>query len=215
MKIIVLVSGGLDSIVMALKLQREGNEIIPVNFNYGSKHNLRERQSAREIFGDKLIEINIDLSHLQKSSLINKDKEIIKGDYSKENIKEMIVSFRNPLMLSYAVGIAEEKEAKAVAIGNHNADHYIYPDCRPDFIKAFRKAVKLGTDTQIELLTPFSHIDKSHIIQETAIEDIPILYKSYSCYKGGDIHCGICSTCQQRKQAFKDAKIEDKTDYLE
>ncbi len=214
-KVVAIVSGGLDSTSMVLKLEREGYEVIPLNFNYGSKHNNRERQSAREIFGDRLIEIDIDLSFLQKSSLINKDKEIASGGYTEENAKQTVVPFRNAIMASYTVAIAVEKGAKYVAIGNHAGDHYIYPDCRPEFIDAFRKTIEFGTEGEVSLLAPFVNIFKSDIVKQAEPEDADILAKTYSCYRGGEKHCGVCSTCQERKKAFKEAGIQDKTEYME
>lgn len=215
MKIITICSGGLDSTSMAKLLESQGHEIIPLSFSYGSKHNKRERESARAIFGDKLKEIDIDLSFLTKSSLINKNLEIAKEEYSTENVKQTVVPFRNGIMLAYAISLAEQEGAEAVSLGNHSADHAIYPDCRHDFIEAFNKASTLGTEVGIKVISPFCDIDKAEII--TTVKDIAgieeVLSKTYSCYEGGDIHCGICATCQERKRAFIQSNVKDNTIY--
>lgn len=215
MKIIAICSGGMDSTSMAKLLESQGHEVIPLSFSYGSKHNKRERESAREIFGDKLKEIDIDLSFLTKSSLINKDLQIAKEEYNSNNVKQTVVYFRNGIMLAYATSLAEQEEADAVALGNHSADHTVYPDCRHNFIEAFNKASQEGTDTKVKVLSPFCDIDKAEIINSVKhIEGIEeILAKTYSCYEGGDIHCGVCATCQERKRAFLQANLEDKTIY--
>lgn len=215
MKIIAICSGGLDSTSMAKLLESQGHEVIPLSFSYGSKHNKRERESARMIFGDKLKEIDIDLSFLTKSSLINKDLEIAKQEYNADNVKQTVVYFRNGIMLAYATSLAEQEEADAVALGNHSADHTVYPDCRHNFIEAFNQATQAGTDKGIKVISPFCDIDKAEIIN--SVKGIPnieeVLAKTYSCYEGGEIHCGICATCQERKRAFKQANLEDQTLY--
>jgi len=215
-KVLVVCSGGLDSTVLYHKLQAEGNEVTPINFSYGSKHNQRERQSAREIFGDKLIEIDIDLSFLKGSSLINRDIEVPKGHYEDETMKSTVVPFRNGIMLAYATAYAEDNGFDAVALGSHFGDHAIYPDCRESFSKAMKEAIKEGTYNNIELLTPFSNIRKEDIVKIGAELDIlDIMAKTYSCYEGKEKHCGKCGTCVERKEAFELAGVEDPTEYQE
>lgn len=217
MKVIAVTSWGLDSTSMVLFLESKGYEVVPLNFSYGSKHNARERKSAEMIFGDRLKKIDIDLSFLTKSSLINKDLEIAKEEYSTENVKQTVVPNRNMIMLSYAVAMAEQEGCSYVALGNHSADHTIYADCRPEFIEALDKAISLATDGRVSLLSPFQHEDKAAIVG--LVKDLDgaqeILAKSYSCYEGGEVHCGICATCQERKRAFRESNTVDNTEYLQ
>lgn len=214
-KVVVIASGGLDSTVLYFHLQAEGYECIPLNFNYGSKHNKIEREAAREIFGEKLVELDIDLSFLKQSSLLeNNNKEIPKGHYEDDNMKSTVVPFRNGIMMSYAAALAEDIEAFGIAIGNHFGDHAIYPDCRKSFAEPFAEAVKAGTYNGVEVLTPFTGIRKHEIVEigkKLNIEEV--MYKTYSCYEGDKIHCGECGTCVERKEAFELGGVKDKTEY--
>jgi len=188
-KVVVITSGGLDSTVLYFYLEAEGYECIPLNFHYGSKHNDIERAAAREIFGDKLVELTIDLSFLKQSSLIASNNIDIPA-------------------------IAEDINAYAIAIGNHFGDHSIYPDCRKSFADPFAQAVKEGTYNNVEVLAPFTGIRKHEIVgigKRLHIEEI--MYKTYSCYEGGEKHCGVCGTCVERKEAFELGGVIDKTEY--
>lgn len=214
-KVVVITSGGLDSTVLYFYLEAEGYECIPLNFHYGSKHNDIERAAAREIFGDKLVELTIDLSFLKQSSLIASNNiDIPKGHYEDDNMKSTVVPFRNGIMMSYAAAIAEDINAYAIAIGNHFGDHSIYPDCRKSFADPFAQAVKEGTYNNVEVLAPFTGIRKHEIVgigKRLHIEEI--MYKTYSCYEGGEKHCGVCGTCVERKEAFELGGVIDKTEY--
>src|SRR5690242_8623145 len=139
MRVLAIVSGGLDSTVMAFKLKAEGNELVLVNFSYGSKHNFQERERARMIYADAgldLGELNIDLRFLG-SALTDHEEAVPHGAYDDQNQRRTVVPFRNGIMLAYAVALAEEKKCEAVAYGAHGGDHAIYPDCRPEFVTAF------------------------------------------------------------------------------
>lgn len=212
MEIVSICSGGLDSTVLYYYLVSQGHKVVPLNFFYGSKHNERERQAAREIFED-LLEINIDLSFLSSSSLINKDKQIPAGHYEDASMKSTVVPFRNGIMLSYAVAIAEDRGMNAVAIGNHKGDHSVYPDCRPDFIDSFSWATHYGTYNEIDLLAPFTTAKKQELVTLGVSLCVP-LELTWSCYEGCEIHCGKCGTCTERREAFKNAGEEDKTNYV-
>ena len=215
-KIICITSGGLDSTCMALQYQTHYH-VIPLYFYYGSKHNHQERESARAIFQEQLKEINIDLSFLQNSSLINPQIPIAQSPYNTPKVlSSTVVPNRNMIMIAYAVAWAEQEGAKAVALGNHSADHAVYADCRPAFISALNESVRLSTEGRVELWSPFQHKNKAELLAET-IQNIPAclprLWQTYSCYKGRPRHCGICPTCRERKSAFQGANLEDRTHY--
>ena len=128
-------------------------------------------------------------------------------------MKSTVVPFRNGIMLSVAAGLAESRGFKYVMMANHGGDHTIYPDCRPEFVQAMSEAMRLGTFPGIELLAPYTHLSKADIAKRG--KSLGIDYsKTWSCYKGGDKHCGRCGTCVERKEALRDAGIEDQTVYL-
>jgi 7-cyano-7-deazaguanine synthase len=211
--VIAICSGGLDSTVLYFHLKSLGNNVIPLNFSYGSKHNKIERKAAEKIFGKELLKIDIDLSFLN-SSLIKKDMIIPEGHYESENMKSTVVPFRNGIMLSYAVAMAENEKINRVAIGAHSGDHFIYPDCRPEFIENFAFSSKLGTSNQVSVIAPFVSMSKANVVKigkDLGIVDI--LFSTWTCYKGLDIHCGKCGSCIERIESFEKNEIEDRTRY--
>ena len=215
MKIIMICSGGLDSTVLYYYEKSLGNDIIPINFNYGSKHNSIERERARLLIPN-LIEINIDLSMFNSSLLSSNKEDIPYGHYAAENMKSTVVPFRNGIMLAYAIGYAESMNYDVVMFGNHAGDHFIYPDCRPEFVDAMNQASVTGTFNAIKILSPFNAMTKSDIAKkggELGIETI--MAQTWTCYEGKEIHCGKCGSCTERKEAFSLAGIKDQTIYKE
>ena len=149
-----------------------------------------------------------------KSSLLEGADAIPEGNYDEENMKSTVVPFRNGIMLSVAAGLAESRRLKKVMMANHSGDHTIYSDCRPEFAEAMGQAINLGTYIGVELVAPYTMLSKSDIVRRGA--ELGIDYtKTYSCYKGGEVHCGVCGTCRERKEAFALAGVEDKTKYSE
>jgi 7-cyano-7-deazaguanine synthase len=129
-------------------------------------------------------------------------------------MKSTVVPFRNGIMLSIAVGIAESNGLRYVMMANHGGDHTIYPDCRPEFVDAFDQAASAGTFVNVRLRTPYTHITKADIARRG--KALGIDYgETWSCYKGGEHHCGRCGTCVERREAFAAAAIDDKTIYDE
>ena len=127
-------------------------------------------------------------------------------------MKSTVVPFRNGIMLSVAIGIAESNNLKNVLIANHGGDHTIYPDCRPEFIDAIDKAAQAGTYVDVHVVAPYTNITKTDIARRGAALGIDYT-ETWSCYKGGDKQCGKCGTCVERKEALRDAGIEDLTEY--
>ena len=129
-------------------------------------------------------------------------------------MKSTVVPFRNGIMLSIAIGIAEGNGLDQVFIANHGGDHTIYPDCRPEFINAIDSAANAGTFNNVRVVAPYTKITKSDIARRG--KELGLDYtETWSCYKGGEKHCGKCGTCVERKEALRDAGIDDNTEYEE
>lgn len=211
---VIILSGGMDSVTL---LYHKKNEIaLAVTFDYGSNHNKREAECAKyhcKQLGIEHIIIPLDFMHQYfKSSLLDGADAIPEGHYADENMKSTVVPFRNGIMLSIACGIAESRGLKFVLIANHAGDHSIYPDCRATFISSMSEAMAYGTYQNVKVSAPYTNISKSEIA--VIGKGLGIDYtKTYSCYKGGEKHCGKCGTCVERKEAMRDAGIIDKTDY--
>ena len=213
---VLIVSGGMDSITMLYEYKER--IALGISFDYGSNHNAREIPFAAmhcERLGIKHIVINLGFMHQYfKSSLLEGAEAIPEGNYDDENMKSTVVPFRNGIMLSIAAGVAESNGLKYVMMANHGGDHTIYPDCRPEFVSAMSEATRLGTYPGIEVLAPYTGITKSDIARHG--KELGIDYaETWSCYKGGEHHCGKCGTCRERIEALADAGIEDHTIYDE
>lgn len=212
---LIIVSGGMDSIT--LLYDRKDSIALALSFDYGSNHNSREIPYAQlhcQRLGIRHIVIPIDFMHQYfTSSLLEGAEAIPDGHYADENMKSTVVPFRNGIMLSVAIGIAESNGLKKVLIANHGGDHAIYPDCRPDFISAINKAAMSGTYLNVEVDAPYTNISKTDIARRGLALGIDYS-ETWSCYKGGAVHCGTCGTCVERKEALHDAGIDDKTEYI-
>ena len=210
----IIVSGGMDSITL---LYDHKDEIaLGISFDYGSNHNAREIPFAKmhcERLGIKHITINLDFMHQYfKSSLLDGAEAIPEGHYADDNMKSTVVPFRNGIMLAIAIGIAESNNLDQVFIANHGGDHTIYPDCRPEFINAIDAAATAGTYNNVKVIAPYTKITTSDIARIGKRLGIDYA-ETWSCYKGGEVHCGKCGTCVERKEALAEAGIEDKTIY--
>lgn len=211
---LIIVSGGMDSITMLYDYK--DSIALGVSFNYGSNHNAREIPFA-EYHCKKLgiPHITIDLGFMPKyfkSSLLDGADAIPEGNYNDENMRSTVVPFRNGIMLSIAVGIAESNGLKYVMMANHSGDHAIYPDCRPEFVTAMTSAAKAGTYNDVEILSPYTNITKTEIALRGKALGVDYS-KTWSCYKGGEKHCGKCGTCRERREALRQAGIADTTEY--
>ena len=216
MKTLVLLSGGMDS-VTALHWARSEHDVVgAVSFDYGAKHNHREIPLAAWHCGQSGIHhdvIELDfVNRLFASDLLKSGGEVPEGHYADENMKKTVVPFRNGIMLAIACGIAESRGAEGLVIAAHAGDHAIYPDCRESFMQSMASAMREGTYAKIELLRPFIHLDKAGIAKLGASLNVDY-GKTWSCYKGGEVHCGKCGTCVERIEAFKLAGLDDPTVY--
>lgn len=217
MKVVVLASGGMDSVTALYRVAREHEVVAAVSFDYGSKHNHREIPFARwhaDHLGvpHRIIDLTF-MADCFQSDLLNTGGEIPDGHYAEETMKRTVVPFRNGIMLAVACGLAESSGADGLVIAAHAGDHAIYPDCREPFMQAMAAAMKEGTYARVELLRPFIAMDKAAIAAEGARLGVDFAL-TWSCYKGGETHCGTCGTCVERREAFLHAGVADPTKYL-
>lgn len=219
MDTIVICSGGLDSVSLAHKVAAEHTLHGLLSFDYGQRH-LKELDgaaacAARLGVPHKVVDISAVGAALSGSALTD-DVEVPDGHYAEESMKITIVPNRNAIMLAIAFGMAASEKADAVAAAVHGGDHFIYPDCRPGFINAFQDMQRHALDgvADIRLYTPFVTISKADIVTEGAKHGTPFA-ETWSCYKGGDVHCGRCGTCVERREAFHLAGVDDPTVYAD
>ncbi len=211
---VIVVSGGVDSITMLYEYQER--IALGVSFDYGSNHNARELPFAEmhcKRLGIPHIVIPLDfMPKYFKSSLLQGAEAIPEGNYDDSNMQSTVVPFRNGIMLSIAAGIAESHGLSYVMLANHAGDHIIYPDCRPQFVDAMSAAIEAGTYVGVKVLAPYTQITKTDIVRRGAALGIDYS-QTWSCYKGGEKHCGKCGTCRERIEAFHDAGVVDHTVY--
>ena len=217
MKTLAIVSGGLDSVTLAHFLARHEQLKGIVSFDYGQRHRkeLRFAQAAAKRLGVPhfMIDLTSVTEHLKGSALTD-DVAVPDGHYAADTMKQTIVPNRNAIMMTIAFGIAAAQGFNAVAIAVHAGDHYIYPDCRPEFVELFERMEHRAMEGMwdIRLLTPFITISKADIVHHADVLKVPV-HETWSCYKGSDIHCGRCGTCVERREAFFLAKVEDPVMY--
>ena len=222
-KIILIYSGGLDSTVLLNSLLHDGHEVKCLSINYGQRHR-RELTHARCICAAHSVEHRVaDLSTLKEflggSSQTDDSVAVPHGSYDAPSMKLTVVPNRNALMLSVAFAWAISLKYDAVAYAAHAGDHEIYPDCRESFTTPFAEAMRNADWHQVELLRPFLKMTKGDIVKRGnnlyASGPGGDMAASYSCYEGGEFHCGQCGTCQERRAAFIAAGVQDFTRYSE
>ena len=218
MKALLMLSGGMDSALALAQLLTESRfqRVETLSFNYGSKHNDREYVHAQKLCKYYGVENQrVDMTFLNtfiNSHLLKSGGEIPHGHYTHPTMKKTVVPFRNGIMLSLATAYAESMGFKVVVMGNHYGDHTIYPDCRQSFVEPMGEAMKEGTYLRVELYSPFCLWTKVDIVKKGDSLSVP-WNLTYSCYKGGEKHCGQCGTCVERKEAFQKARVKDRTVY--
>jgi len=208
----------MDS-VTALYWARESHRVCGVlSFEYGARHNAREipfaaEHAARLGFEHRVVSLGF-IGELFRSSLLKGGDAVPDGHYEDQTMRQTVVPFRNAIMLSVACGWAESLSAEGVVIAAHGGDHAIYPDCREEFMGAMGEAMRSGTYAHISLIRPFITLDKGRIAAEGARLGVDFS-RTWSCYKGGPIHCGTCGTCVERREAFLLAGLADPTVYAD
>jgi 7-cyano-7-deazaguanine synthase len=217
---VAVVSGGLDSTTMAYSLRAQGYTLSAISFDYGQRHRkelgFAERIAAELDAPWTLIDLRAaGLTRvLTGSALTDRTVTVPDGHYADESMKITVVPNRNAIMLSIACALAVTREAGAVAFGAHTGDHFIYPDCRPEFVRAFESMVNVAVEglASIEILAPFLSMTKTDIVKLGDQLHVPF-ERTWSCYKGGALHCGLCGTCFERREAFALAHVADPTAY--
>jgi len=219
-KAVVIVSGGIDSSTLLYRTIAEGYDTYALTFIYGQKHE-REIDSAKRICSELGVPHKVvDLSPLKEilggSALTDSSVDIPEVSETVEfydTLKATIVPNRNSIFLSVAIGYAQSIGANYVFFGAHHSDRGVYPDCRREFVEAFEWAEGLANDNpNLVIEAPFVDMDKSQIVKLGVELGVPYEV-TWSCYKGGATHCGVCSSCRERKRAFAEAGVRDLTDY--
>lgn len=233
---VLIVSGGMDSCVLAHYYAAAGLHLHLVSFNYGQKH-VKELTYAEKYIGDlraryssgpRPLEIQHDVIELpisrlltdSDSALINQGVKMPHGHYTDDSMKATVVPYRNPNMLLQAATIAWNDGAPIVAYAAHQGDYAQYPDCREVFVNAFNTMLSTAMNTSdIHVESPFMHFTKAQIARLGASLNVPFEL-TWSCYEGGnegfgDMHCGCCGTCTERYEALKIAGVADPTVYAE
>lgn len=196
-------------------LLAEGREVHCLSVDYGQRHR-RELEAARAICAHYGVDHRLAdlraLAPLFGSNALTGSVKVPEGHYEEESMKATVVPNRNMLLISVATAWAVSLRAESVAYGAHGGDHAIYPDCRPEFAEALDRAVRLADWHEVRLERPFVKMDKADIVRRGAELDVPFGL-TWSCYVGGERHCGKCGTCVERKEAFRLAGVADPTDY--
>lgn len=213
---LLVFSGGMDSTVLLADTLSKQKAVETISFDYGSKHNARELPMAAAAckhyqISHKIINLPF-IDELFASDLLKSGGAIPDGMYNTPDMKKTVVPFRNGIMLSIAVGYAESIGAEEVLLASHSGDHFIYPDCRPEFNEAFARAAFIGTDKRVQIRFPYANIDKRDIGDLGKRLGVDFS-QTWTCYKGGDIHCGTCGSCQERKYALRHDAGMDATEY--
>ncbi len=204
---------------LAHLLDSEGYGLHLLAVDYGQRHRkeLSYAKRCAERLGASFDVADISgVGRLLSGSALTDDVEVPHGHYAEETMAATVVPNRNAIMLSIAYGVAVARGAKVVAAAVHAGDHYVYPDCRPGFIEAFdamqKRAVEGFGDPELHLYAPFIRKTKAQIAEVGASLGVPF-GDTWSCYKGGEVHCGLCGTCTERKEAFELAGVADPTAY--
>ena len=217
MKTIVICSGGLDSVSLAHMVAANRKLTGLVSFDYGQRHRKELDYAA---LCAKRLDVPHDIIDMRgigaalTGSALTDDVDVPDGHYAEETMRVTVVPNRNAIMLTVAYGIAAARGDQAVATAVHGGDHFIYPDCRPDFTQAFEFMQYMALDgyADVSLYTPFVHCSKADIVTEGQRHNTPFA-ETWSCYKGGAHHCGRCGTCVERREAFDLAGVADPTQY--
>jgi 7-cyano-7-deazaguanine synthase len=218
-KVVLILSGGMDSAVLLADLAQQQYDIHTLSLNYGQRHGVKELNAAfrlADLYNTDHHELDVTSLHELLRSSLTHTENVPDGHYAEESMKKTVVPNRNAIMLSIAYGYAVSLGAERVYTAVHAGDHTIYPDCRPDFVAALDCALRKGNEWAVPPVTiyaPFSSMSKADIARLGANLKVPF-HMTWSCYKGGQQHCGTCGTCTERREAFELAGVTDFTIYL-
>jgi len=219
-KIVISVSGGMDSSTLLGKCLYEGYEVYPVSFTYGSKHNKYENEACKNVcehYGFKNVPlINLDfMGQLFESNLLSKGGDIPEGHYTEKTMTKTVVPGRNLIFASIVAGYAESIGANFIGLGVHAGDHAIYPDCRPKFIENLNRTVLASSDEKIIVSAPFLYLTKKDILNiGYRLDNYKVPYQlTRTCYKAQEKSCGVCGSCVERLEAFDQIGVKDPIEY--
>lgn len=226
MKTVAIVSGGMDSVTLAHQLADREHDLYLLSVDYGQRHKkelIYASRCAKRLGAHwQVADLSGITSLISASVLTDSERDVPEGHYADATMKQTVVPNRNMIMLSVAVGYAVNIGADSVYTAVHAGDHPVYPDCRPEFIAAASNAAEIGTtgllgpgyETGVAIFAPFTNITKADIARTGALLGVPF-EETWSCYKGGAIHCGRCSTCVERIEALERAGVDDPTTYAD
>ena len=219
-KAVIILSGGVDSTTLVYSVIEQGYEVECLTILYGQRHR-READSARRVtealgVPHKVVDLS-PLGEILSGSALTDGRidvpEVPETAEHYDTLKTTIVPNRNAIFLSIAVGYAVSTDADNVFFGAHSSDRGVYPDCREEFVEAFQASERLATgEPDLNIEAPFVGMEKADIVRLGERLGVPF-GETWSCYKGGSVHCGVCSSCRERKRAFIDAGVPDPTGY--
>lgn len=218
--VVAIVSGGMDSVTLAYWLAQRHDQLTLVSVDYGQRH-VREidcAAKAASALGARhhVVDLRSITALLTGSALTDDAVAVPDGHYAADTMRATVVPNRNAMLLDVATAVAVAAGARAVATGVHAGDHAIYPDCRPAFIGAYETMARIANEgfavPDFHVLAPFVTISKADICAIGDELGVPWA-DTWSCYKGGDRHCGTCGTCVERIEAFDLAEVHDPTGY--
>ncbi|WP_114593934.1 7-cyano-7-deazaguanine synthase QueC [Euzebya pacifica] len=215
---VTVLSGGMDSTVLAHLSKGLNEKVDLVSVDYGQRHRTELEFAARtaDKLGCRHDVVSLPIGEALSSALTDTDVDVPHGHYAEDNMAVTVVPNRNAILISVAYGIAVARGATTVQVGVHAGDHFVYPDCRPAFVDQLGVALKTGNEGfgQVELVAPFVHQSKTDICRLGDVLGVDWT-DTWSCYEGGAVHCGRCGTCVERREAFRDAGVEDPTEYAD
>jgi len=222
MTAVAIVSGGMDSVTLAYRLVQEGHALYLLSVDYGQRH--RKELTFAALCAERLdatyqcVDFRSMLPLLAGSALTSPTVPVPEGHYAAPTMAATVVPNRNAILLSLAFAYAVSLGADLVATAVHAGDHPIYPDCRPEFIHAFDAMEALATSgyahPRLHLYAPYVHWSKADIATQGESLRVP-WHETWSCYAGGPLHCGRCSTCVERQEALYLAGAHDRTAYAD
>lgn len=203
-KVVVIYSGGMDSFTVLHNAIRAGHDVYALSFNYGQRH-VKELICAQNVCQElgihhKIVDISA-INQLIGGSSLTDDIEVPEGHYAADNMKSTVVPNRNMILLSLAVGYAVSLDAQAVYYGAHSGDHFIYPDCRPEFVQKMNDVCQIANYEPVDIVSPYLQQTKIEILKDGLAMGLDY-GKTWTCYNGREKACGKCGSCQERLEAF-------------